>query len=195
MHRGLRAFAVAAVLVLAVAPVALAAEQFTASLSGENSVPPLEVDGTGNATVTISDDAQTVSWEITYSGLTGDPAAGHIHFGAEGANGPVMIPFASVTPTGSSGSFNAADYEGGDGLPADWDGVLEAIRDGNSYVNIHTAQNQGGEIRGQLRGTPATDTELVGSTPGAQPATLLLAAAVIFGLLVAIRRFAVRSSS
>ena len=88
-----RGFAVlaAGALTLALAPAVLAAETFTTELSGANQVPPLEVEATGDATVDISDDEQTVTWEVTYSGLTGAPAAGHIHVGAEGANGPVMI--------------------------------------------------------------------------------------------------------
>jgi hypothetical protein len=183
------AFLAAILLVLALAPVALAAESFTAQLSGENQVPPLDVEGSGEATVTISDDEQSVSWDVTYSGLTGAPAAGHIHIGAAGANGPVMIPFATVTETGTSGTFNAADYAGGEGLPADWDGVLEAIRSGNTYVNIHTEANPGGEIRGQLRGMPRTDTEAMtpaGTTGGWAP--LLLAGLAALGFVVALRR-------
>jgi hypothetical protein len=155
-----------AALLLALAPAVLAAENFATELSGANQVPPVEVAATGDATVTISDDEQTVSWDVSYSGLTGAPAAGHIHIGAEGENGPVMIPFAEVTETGTTGSFAAADYTGGDGLPADWAGVLAAIRDGNAYVNIHTEANPSGEIRGQLAPagggggatTPPTDT-------------------------------------
>jgi len=194
-----RGFAVlaAAALILALAPAVLAAETFTTELSGDNQVPPLDVAGTGEATVTISDDEQTVTWEITYSGLTGAPAAGHIHTAPEGTNGPVMIPFAEVTETGSSGSFAAADYEGGDGLPADWDGVLAAIRDGDTYVNIHTAANPGGEIRGQLSGggagatTPPTDTVAIAPNGTAgTPAALLLVVATL-GLLAGLARFAV----
>jgi hypothetical protein len=193
MRRPQLAFLAAAALTLALAPAVLAAETFTATLSGENQVPPLDVDATGNATVMISDDEQSVSWEVTYSGLTGDPAAGHIHIGAAGENGPVMIPFAEVTATGTSGTFNADDYETGDGLPADWEGVLAAIRSGDTYVNIHTAANPGGEIRGQLMGgPPPTDLETTATRPGSMPLALLLAAATL-GLLVAARRFATRS--
>jgi hypothetical protein len=195
-RHGLAALAATA-LILALAPVVLAAEDFTTSLSGDNQVPPVDVDATGEAMVTISDDEQTVSWDISYSGLTGPPAAGHIHFGAEGANGPVMIPFAEVTETGSSGSFAAADYTGGDGLPADWAGVLAAIRDGNAYVNIHTEANQSGEIRGQLAGaggggatTPPTDT-LAPATPasGMRPVALLAVLATM-AIVVGVARLA-----
>lgn len=190
---------IAGLLLAAIPSTALAADEvFTADLSGGAQVPPIAVDGTGEATVTISDDESTVSWEITYSGLTGDPAAGHIHVGPADGTGPVMIPFASVSATGSSGSFAAADYTTGDGLPADWAGVLDAIRDGNAYVNIHTAANQAGEIRGQLQGSatpPPTDTVVPAEAPAPVVATGLLVALALVALtafVVSMRRTARR---
>lgn len=193
MKRARFAFLAAGLLIVALAPVARGAEVFTASLDGANSVPPIAGDGTGSATVTISDDGQSVSWDVSYSGLTAAPGAGHIHFAAANANGPVMIPFATVTATGSTGSFNAADYAGGEGLPADWAGVLAAIRGGNSYVNIHTAANPGGEIRGQLPAgtTPPTDTESVATTrtEGSVPVLLIALGALAF--VVGMRRFGI----
>ena len=201
MRRRGTAVLIAGLLTLALAPTVMAAETFTAELSGENSVPPLDVEGTGEATVTISDDGQTVSWDVTYSGLTGAPAAGHIHIGAAGANGPVLIPFAEVTETGTSGSFAAADYQTGDGLPADWDGALAAIRDGNTYVNIHTEANPGGEIRGQLAGggggggggatTPPTDTLSPSSPNSATPPVALFVAVAALASIAVGTRFAV----
>ena len=186
----------AGLLVLGVSGVALAADEvFKADLSGGNQVPPITVDGTGSATVTIADDESSVSWAVTYSGLTGDPAAGHIHFGAADAAGPVMIPFATVTPTGSTGSFAAADYAAGAGLPADWAGVLAAIRDGNAYVNIHTAANPPGEIRGQLAasGVPSTDTiENPARSETPAPLGILIVLAAAFGLAIGVRRFVLR---
>lgn len=193
MKRARFAFLAAGLLILALAPVALAAETFTAQLSGANSVPPVTSDGTGSATVTISDDGQSVSWDVTYSGLSGPPGAAHIHIGAADATGPVMIPFEPVTPTGTSGTFNASAYTGGDGLPADWAGVLAAIRGGNTYVNVHTAANPPGEIRGQLAGsgTPPTDIESVAParTDGSVPVLLIALAAL--GFVVGLRRFGV----
>ena len=133
----LTALLAAGLLLMAVPAAVFAADEvFTAGLSGDAQVPPITVDATGDATVTIADDESSVSWDVSYTGLTGDAAAGHIHFGASDAAGPVMIPFATVSNTGSTGSFASGDYEGGDGLPADWDGVLSAIRDGDAYVNI-----------------------------------------------------------
>lgn len=186
----------AAGLLLMTVPAAVFAadEVFTAGLSGDAQVPPITVDATGDATVTIADDESSVSWDVSYTGLTGDAAAGHIHFGASDAAGPVMIPFAKVSNTGSTGSFASGDYKGGDGLPADWNGVLAAIRDGDAYVNIHTAANAAGEIRGQLAGSaapPATDTVSQTSPVAPSPVGILLAVSVL-GLVVGLRRFARR---
>ncbi len=193
------ALLIAGLLLAAIPSTVLAADEvFTADLSGGAQVPPVDVEGTGEATVTISDDESTVSWEITYSGLTGDAAAGHIHIGPVDGTGPVMIPFATVTATGSSGSFAAADYATGEGLPADWAGVLAAIRDGNTYVNIHTAANQAGENRGQLQGSgtpPPTDTLAAAEAPAPIAATGLLVALAVVALtafVVSMRRTARR---
>lgn len=193
----LTALLAAGLLVLAVPTAVLAAdENFTAELSGDAQVPPIDVDGTGDATVTISDDESTVSWDVSYSGLTGDAAAGHIHYGAADEAGPVMIPFETVSNDGSTGSFSADDYEGGDGLPDDWSAVLDAIRDGEAYVNIHTAENPNGEIRGQLQAwtpdMPPTDTVADAPSSGSlAPVGLLLAVAAL-GAAVGIRRFVLR---
>jgi CHRD domain-containing protein len=194
MKRARFAFLAAGLLILAITSVARAAETFTASLDDANSVPPIAGDGTGSATVTISDDGQSVSWDVTWSGLTGPPSASHIHIGAADANGPVMIPFATVTATGTTGTFNAADYTGGDGLPADWAGVLAAIRAGNTYVNVHTAANPPGEIRGQLTGggtPPPTDTEALAPTLPDGSVPVLLIALAGLGFVIAFRRFSV----
>jgi CHRD domain len=193
MTRARLAFLAAALLILALVPVVRAAEVFKAELSGANSVPPVTSNGTGSATVTISDDGQSVSWDVTWSGLSGPPGAAHIHIGAADATGPVMIPFAPVSATGTTGTFNASDYAGGDGLPADWAGVLAAIRAGNTYVNVHTAANPPGEIRGQLSSgggtTPPTDASPLAParTDGEVPVLLLVLSAL--GFVVGFRRF------
>lgn len=192
----LTALLAAGLLLMAVPAAVLAADEvFTADLSGDAQVPPITVDATGDATVTIADDESSISWDVSYTGLTGDAAAGHIHYGAADAAGPVMIPFASVSNTGSTGSFASGDYAGGDGLPADWAGVLTAIRDGEAYVNIHTAANAAGEIRGQLAGSatpPATDTVSETTSPVAPSPIGILLAVSVLGLMVGLRRFARR---
>ena len=192
----LSALLAAGLFLMAVPAAVLAADEvFTADLTGGAQVPPITVDGTGTATVTIADDERSVSWDVSYSGLTGDAAAGHIHFGAADAAGPVMIPFATVSNTGSKGTFASGDFATGDGLPADWAGVLKAIRDGDAYVNIHTAANKAGEIRGQLAASaapPATDTVADSTSPLAPAPIGILLAVAALGFVVAMRRFSLR---
>lgn len=181
----------AGLLVIAVPAAVLAADEvFKATLTGGAEVPPVTAAGTGNGTVTIADDESTISWDVSYSGLTGDAAASHIHFGAADVAGPVMIPFAPVTNSGTTGSFARADYAGKEGLPADWAGVLKAIRDGDAYVNVHTAANPPGELRGQLTASaPATDTVVETSSPQAPVPVGILLAVGILGLAIGVRRF------
>ena len=110
----------------------------TVALSGANEVPPVTTPATGSATVTIRPD-HTVSVKVSATGM--NATASHIHQGAAGANGPVIVPF---TKTGDN-TFAAPD---GAKLT---DAQYDAYKAGNLYVNVHTAANPGGEIRGQLK--------------------------------------------
>jgi hypothetical protein len=119
-----------------------ATKTFKATLDAASEVPPTTSAGTGAATATLDTATRKLTWDVTYSGLTGPAMAAHIHGPANpGQNAPVLIPF-----TGSL----ASPIKGSKVLTAAQAGALEA---GKYYVNIHTAKNKGGEIRGQL--TPA----------------------------------------
>jgi hypothetical protein len=114
------------------------AEDFWAKLDGASEVPPKAVAGTGTAKVTLDKATKTVTWTVTYSGLTGDAKAAHFHGpAAAGANAGVAVPL-TVGPSPMTGSATLTDAQIAD---------LEA---GKWYVNIHTAANGGGEIRGQV---------------------------------------------
>jgi hypothetical protein len=108
------------------------------TLSGAQEVPPVTTAATGFGTITVGDD-KSVSGSITTSGVVGTVA--HIHDGAPGKNGPVIVPLTKssdntwTVPPGSK--FTDAQYE--------------AYKAGNLYVNVHSAANKGGEIRGQLK--------------------------------------------
>ncbi len=108
-------------------------------LSGGNEVPPVTTSASGTGTVTINPD-HTVSATITVTGMTA--TASHIHEGAAGANGPVIVPF---TKTGDN-TFAAPP---GAKLT---DSQYASFKAGNLYVNVHSAQHPGGEIRAQLKG-------------------------------------------
>ena len=107
------------------------------SLSGAEEVPSVSVPGSGSGSFTIGADG-TVSGSVTTTGVQG--AAAHIHQGARGQNGPVIIPLMK------SGDTYAAPA--GARLT---DAQMQAFKAGNLYVNVHTARNKGGEVRGQLQ--------------------------------------------
>jgi hypothetical protein len=108
------------------------------TLTGANEVPAVNTTAVGTATVTVNAD-RTLSVKVIVQGMT--PTASHIHLGAAGTNGPVVVPFTK-----------AADYEfispPGARLTDDqWN----AYRNGNLYVNVHSAKHPGGEIRAQIK--------------------------------------------
>jgi len=107
-------------------------------LSGDQEVPPVKTSATGNGTITVNDD-KTVSGSVTTSGING--VAAHIHNGAPGKNGPVIVPMTKSSDNtwtiAPGAKFTDAQYE--------------AFKAGNTYVNVHSAANKGGEIRGQLK--------------------------------------------
>jgi hypothetical protein len=111
----------------------------TLTLTGASEVPPVTTTATGTAMVTIGAD-KSVKATVTTSAMT--PTASHIHEGAAGANGPVIVPF---TKTGDN-TFAAAD--GAKLTDAQYTSYLA----GNLYVNVHSAKNPGGEIRAQVKG-------------------------------------------
>jgi hypothetical protein len=107
-------------------------------LSGDSEVPPVKTMASGTGTITINAD-MSVAGGLTTSGLAATMA--HIHHGAAGANGPVLIPLtktgdsAWVVPAGAK--LTAAQYS--------------AYKAGELYLNVHSDQFKGGEIRGQLK--------------------------------------------
>ena len=173
-------------------PGAVAAQQqtCTASLSGAQEVPPVNTDASGSATVTISSDGSRLTYRVSYQGLSGAPSAAHIHFGARGENGPVILPLAEG-PSPFSGTLTRANLERVPDGPQTFAAAVREIRQGDMYVNVHTAANPGGEIRGQLacRQMPATSTapDPVDSDGQARLPVVLLVAA-LFGVALAGRR-------
>lgn len=105
-------------------------------LRGSEQNPPVATSASGSGTITIAAD-KSVSGSITTTGLSG--VAAHIHQGARGQNGPVIIP---LTKSGDTYSAPAGAKLN--------DAQMQAFKAGNLYVNVHTAANKGGEIRGQL---------------------------------------------
>ncbi|HEV2976629.1 MAG TPA: CHRD domain-containing protein [Casimicrobiaceae bacterium] len=108
-------------------------------LSGSNEVPPVTTSASGTGTVTVNPD-HTVSASVTVTGMTA--TASHIHEGAAGSNGPVIVPF---TKAGD----NKFAAPAGAKLT---DSQYASYKAGNLYVNVHSAEHPGGEIRAQLKG-------------------------------------------
>lgn len=179
---------------LALPAVALAAEEFTADLTVEAEVPapnvPGDYAGSGSASATISDDESSVDYEVTFDGLTGPPVGAHIHFGAAGEAGGIILPL-EHGDSPFSGTLTEADFTPVDGGPQTFAEALAAIRAGDTYINIHTEMNPPGEIRGQLRVLPDTATAGSSGLPGSGLGLLLLAVAGA-AFVVGYRRLAAR---
>ncbi len=113
-------------------------EKFKATLNGASEVPPTDSKGTGKAKLSYDPASKMLTYTVTYKGLSGDAVAAHFHGPADaGANGGVELPI-TVGKSPIKGSATLTDAQAAD---------LEA---GKWYVNIHTAANQAGEIRGQV---------------------------------------------
>ena len=134
----LLAIAIATALLVAWGPFTARAADVKVMLSGAQEVPPVTSSGAGNGTISIGDD-KTVTGSVTTTGVTGTMA--HIHNGAAGKNGPVVVPL-------SKNGENTWAVPPGAKLT---DAQYAAFKAGDLYVNVHSAQHQGGEIRGQLK--------------------------------------------
>jgi hypothetical protein len=107
------------------------------SLTGAEEVPPAKTDAKGSGSFRVAEDG-TISGSVTTEGVKGTMA--HIHQGAKGQNGPVIIPL-----TKSGDTYTVPD---GRKLTA---AQLDALKAGNLYVNVHSDRYKGGEIRAQLQ--------------------------------------------
>ena len=108
------------------------------TLDGRQETPPVETKAVGSANVAIHAD-HTVLVKVTVSGMT--PTAAHIHQGAPGVAGGVLVP---LTKQGDNEFISAPGAK----LT---DAQYDAYKAGNLYVNVHSAKHPGGEIRGQIK--------------------------------------------
>jgi hypothetical protein len=79
------------------------------------------------------------TWKLSYAGLTGPAMAAHIHMGKPGVSGPVTVPLCGPCTSGKTGSVQISKA------------VITSLEAGNAYVNVHTAKNPAGEVRGQVK--------------------------------------------
>ena len=115
------------------------AEKLKATLDGKSETPPNASTATGKADIDYDAASKKLTWKLTYSGLTGPATAAHFHGPAEpGKNAGVAVAIPNATTSPNEGSATLTDAQAADLLA------------GKYYVNIHTAANPGGEIRGQV---------------------------------------------
>jgi hypothetical protein len=107
------------------------------SLSGTEEVPALNVPGSGSGSFRVAEDG-TITGSVTTKDVQGTMA--HIHRGAKGANGPVIVPLDKKGDTYTVPAGRKLTPQ-----------QLDDLKKGNLYVNVHTNRNKGGEVRGQLQ--------------------------------------------
>jgi len=121
-------------------PAAPTGQTQEVSLSGKNEVPPNDSAATGKATVWVGADG-SVKVQLAVSGMAA--TAAHIHMGASGANGGVIVPL------DKSGDNAFASKPDAKFTPEQ----LAAFKAGQTYLNVHSAKLPGGELRAQLKGS------------------------------------------
>ena len=114
---------------------------YTAELSGANEVHRGDPDATGEAEISFADELTRVCWDLNDLANLGPITGAHIHRGAAGVDGPVVLALKQATESGWRGCSSDTAW------------VQRAFDEGlsNYYVNVHTAEYPNGAIRGQLR--------------------------------------------
>jgi hypothetical protein len=129
-------------------------------LRGRDEVPPVVTHGQGQAKFKIAEDGSSIAFKLNVSNVQ-DVTQAHIHCGAEGVNGPVVVFLYGLGPTVSPHGVlsegiitsvivrpDSPACPGGVATLAD---LIAKLESGNAYVNVHTVANPPGEIRGQVR--------------------------------------------
>ena len=125
--------------------VAAATETYTvsATLKNNTEVPKPKsarlAKGAFSAKYVENKTGATLTWKLTYSRLTGNALAAHIHMGKPGVAGPVVIPLCGPCKNGQTGKVHISKA------------VISALEGGKAYINVHTKKNAAGEIRGQAK--------------------------------------------
>ncbi len=145
---------------------------YDAPLSGQNEVPPVETSATGEGEFTVPAN-DTMKYRVNVTGIMNASAA-HIHMAKEGENGDVVADLLK-TPTSKDrdtaygmifrGNLTDSSLKGpmeGKTL----DDLAAAMDSGDIYVNVHTAENPDGEIRGQISNTDKPEAASTNSTVG-----------------------------
>jgi len=131
------------------------AAKFTATMSGNNEVPPVDTTATGETVFRSSANDTTIKYKVNVTGFS-DATGAHIHMAKSGANGDVVVDLLkdskkNPTKLGMAIRGNITDSD----LTGPMQGktvsdLISAINSGDTYVNVHTPTNPDGEIRGQI---------------------------------------------
>src|SRR6266487_4518165 len=138
----LAAVAVCALALSALSGAAVKTTTWTAALTSGQEIPKQVVKNAnahGLFKATLS--GTTLKWKLTYAKLTGPATGAHIHMGAKGKAGNVLVPLCGAAPACKSGLSGSITVD---------NAMKTAFRKHLLYVNVHTAKNPAGEIRGQL---------------------------------------------
>ena len=136
--------AVMSLVVVALAPAAQRAGKYTvsASLNSRQETPrpkrAVTARGSFSGTYVENKTGAGLKWKLTFTRLTGSATAAHIHSGKRGVAGPVIVPLCGPCKSGRTGTTKISKV------------VVETLEKNGAYVNVHTAKNAGGEIRGQV---------------------------------------------
>lgn len=174
MRRPLFAGALSAAAVLVVCALPASAQKFSGSFSGFNEVGALNAEtgailseGQGTIKLKIDKTLKTITYELTYSGLTSPVLQSHIHFGREHVPGGIFLflctnlgngpagtpacPAAGGTVTGTLTASDVLAVPGQNITAGDFDAATDALFANAAYGNIHTNNFRAGEIRAELR--------------------------------------------
>jgi hypothetical protein len=161
----------ALLLCIAFAAAADEGTRFRATLVGTQEVPAIFTAGSAIFEARVRDNPTRIEFELTYEQLSGPPQVAHVHFGQRSVNGGVSFflcggggkpPCPASTSGTVTGTVVAADVVGpaGQGIaPGDLAAILQMIRAGFGYANMHTPRWPGGEIRGQIRVVGGSDRD------------------------------------
>jgi hypothetical protein len=125
--------------VCANAPASAEVLNYKVQLLPGSEVPPNDTKGSGTLTGTYDTASKKLSWTVTYSGLSGPAIMAHFHGPADpSVNAAVVVPQPGSLESPMKGEVTLTDAQ------------AEQFMAGKWYFNVHTAQNKGGEIRGQM---------------------------------------------
>lgn len=163
--------------------------EFHVNLSPDQEVADVTSDATGEAHFKVSEDGESMEYTVSAANLNGT-MAGHLHSGAAGEDGPVeLFLFENTEPTDYNGEIATGTLTADD-LVGDmsWEDFAMALVAGEIYVNLHTEEYPGGEIRGQLAADAAEGDEMADTATNGPLYTLIGLLAVLLGGVMLIGR-------